>query len=65
MKGGYGVGKGGKASSMSSYNCDKNTNTDKGYAKPKPIGAKVHKPSPDMATPATGKGNANGGGKAK
>jgi len=32
------------------------------YAEPKPIGASVPKPTPDMSTPMTGKGHANGSG---
>lgn len=36
-----------------------------GYSKPKPIGAMVHKPKPDMSTPSFGKGHANQGGKKK
>lgn len=30
-----------------------------GYVEPKPIGAKVTKPTPDMPTPSMGKGMAN------
>lgn len=67
MKGGYGVGKGKKGCDSSAYNhASSNKGGDmKGYAPPKPIGKGMPSASPDIKTPAMGKGHANTAGSMK